>query len=321
MFHKRSVVVPLLVAATLLGPLSVAAGAADDVNGSVDHPLVSRYEGGRIIQYSQAKFDEYTLLLGKAKGRNPGEHQVVEGRVTKIRYVIDKERTTLEVYRNYEEALGDAGFETLFACKNKDCGGRDFSMVVIPYDRLMSDNYKDQRFLAAKLARPEGTAYVSLYIVKAYNIGGPKKNNVYVQLDIVDTTEMEKSMVTVDAAAIGKGLDTEGHIAIYGIYFDTDSDKVKPESDAALAEIARLMKERPRLELLVVGHTDNQGKMNYNMDLSKRRAASVVEALTGQYGIDGSRLTPAGVGFLAPVASNRGDEARALNRRVELVER
>lgn len=321
MFHKRSFVVPFLAAVTLSGPLSVAAGAADDVEGSADHPLVSRYEGAQITQYSQEKFDEYTLLLGKAKGRKPGEHQVVEGRVTKIRYLIDKERTTLEVYRNYEKALGDAGFETLFECKNKDCGGRDFSMVVIPYDGLMSDNYKDQRFLAAKLARPEGTAYVSLYIVKAYNIGGPKKNNVYVQLDIVETAEMDTGMVTVDAEAIGKGLDTEGHIAIYGIYFDTDSDKVKPESDPALAEIAKLMKVRPELELLVVGHTDNQGKMNYNMDLSKRRAASVVQALTGEHGIDGTRLTPAGVGFLAPLASNRDDEGRALNRRVELVER
>jgi outer membrane protein OmpA-like peptidoglycan-associated protein len=316
---------PLAASFTLLlaltAPLAGTSLAAGDVKGSADHPLVSRYEGAQIVQYSQEKFDEYTLLLGKAKGRKPGDHQTVEGKVTKIRYVIDKERTTLEVYRNYEKALADAGFETLFACKNNDCGGRDFSMVVIPYDGLMSDNYNDQRFLAAKLSRPEGTAYVSLYIVKAYNIGGPKKDNVYVQLDIVEAAPMETDKVTVDADAIGKGLDAEGHIAIYGIYFDTDSDKLKPESDAALAEIGKLMKARPELELLVVGHTDNQGKLNYNMDLSKRRAASVVKALTEGHGVDASRLTPAGVGFLAPVASNRGDEGRALNRRVELVER
>lgn len=307
--------------AALAAVFGASAFAADDVAGSADHPLVSRYEGAQIIAYSHEKFDEYTLLLGKAKARKPGEHQVVEGAVTRIRYVIDKERTTLEVYKNYEKALADEGFETLFACKNEECGGRDFSMVVIPYDGLMSDNYKDQRFLAAKLSRPEGTAYVSLYVVKAYNIGGEKKNNVYVQLDIVETAEMDTGMVTVDAEAIGKGLDAEGHIAIYGIYFDTDSDKVKPESDAALAEIAKLMKARPKLELLVVGHTDNQGKLNYNMDLSKRRAASVVKALADGHGVDASRLTPAGVGFLAPVASNRGEEGRALNRRVELVER
>ncbi len=298
-----------------------SAASAADVKGSKDHPLVSRYEGGQIIKYAHVKFDEYTLLLGKAKARKPGENQVVEGTVTQIRYQINKERTTLEVFKNYEQALADAGFETLFACKNKACGGRDFGLVVIPYDGIMSDNYNDQRFLAAKLTRPEGTAYVSLYIVKAYNIGGAKKDNVYVQLDIIETAEMESGMVTVDAEAMGKGLDAEGHIAIYGIFFDSGSDKVKPASDEALGEIAKLMKARPDLKLLVVGHTDNQGKLDYNMDLSKRRAAAVVKALTKSHGIGAARLTPAGVAFLAPVASNQGDAGRAQNRRVELVER
>jgi outer membrane protein OmpA-like peptidoglycan-associated protein len=311
-----------VLSAIILFTLAMSgAASAADVKGSKDHPLVSRYEGARIVKYSQEKFDEYTLLLGKAKARKPGAHQAVEGAVTMVRYEIDKERTTLEVFKNYEQALADAGFETLFACKNKECGGRDFGLVVIPYDGVMSDNYNDQRFLAAKLTRPGGTAFVSLYIVKAYNIGGPKKDNVYVQLDIIETAEMETGKVTVDAEAMGKGLDAEGHIAIYGIYFDSGSDKVKPESDEALGEIAKLLKSRPDLGLLVVGHTDNQGKLDYNMDLSKRRAASVVKALTEGHGIDAARLTPAGVGFLAPVASNRGDAGRGQNRRVELVER
>ena len=308
----------VIAAAYVAGPTIAAAG---DVKGSKDHPLVSRYDGAQIVKYSQEKFDEYTLLLGKPKGREPGEHQALEGAVTKIRYEIDKERTTLEVYKNYEKALADAGFETLFACKNKDCGGRNFGLVVIPYDGVMSDNYNDQRFLAARLARPEGTAYVSLYIVKAYNIGGKKKDNVYVELDIIEEAAMETDKVAVDADAIGKGLDAEGHMAIYGIYFDSGSDKLRPESNDALSEIAKLLEARPDLGLLVVGHTDNEGKMDFNMDLSKRRAAAVVKALAESHGIKASRLTAAGVGFLSPVASNRGDAGRALNRRVELVER
>lgn len=313
---------PLVLAIIILFTLTLGgAASAADVKGSKDHPLVSRYEGGQIVKYAQVKFDEYTLLLGKAKARKSGEHQTVEGSVTQIRYQIDKERTTLEVFRNYQQALTDAGFETLFSCRNKECGGRDFGLVVIPYDGIMSDNYNDQRFLAAKLTRPEGTAYVSLYIVKAYNIGGAKKDNVYVQLDIIETAEMETGMVTVDAEAMGKGLDAEGHIAIYGIFFDSGSDKVKPASDEALGEIAKLMKARPDLKLLVVGHTDNQGDLNYNMDLSKRRAAAVVKTLTKSHNIATARLSPAGVAFLAPVASNRGDAGRGQNRRVELVAR
>ena len=302
--------------------LPAADSSAKDVKGSKDHPLVSRYEGAVIARYETRKFDEYSLLLAALKGRDLGEHQVVEGRITKIVYEIDKSRTTLEVFKNYESALSGAGFETLFSCKNQKCkNGHNFAYAVHDGKLATGGNHEDQRFLTAKLTRPEGTAYVSLYVVKAHGMGGPKHNTVFVGLDVIEAAAMETDKVTVDAEAMGKGLDAEGHIAIYGIYFDSGSDTLKAESNEALAEIAKLMKSRPDLNLLVVGHTDNQGKLAYNMDLSKRRAAAVVKSLTENHGIKGSRLTPAGVGFLAPVASNRGDEGRALNRRVVLVER
>jgi outer membrane protein OmpA-like peptidoglycan-associated protein len=72
---------------------------------------------------------------------------------------------------------------------------------------------------------------------------------------------------------------------------------------------------------MVVGHTDNQGSEEHNLDLSRRRAKSVVAELVGNYGASSSRLTSAGVGFYAPVASNDSAEGRAKNRRVELVKR
>ena len=106
---------PAMLATIMLCTLVLgSATSAADVKGSKDHPMVSRYEGAQIIKYSQEKFDEYTLLLGKAKARKPGEHKTVEGAVTQIRYQINKERTTLEVFKNYQQALADAGFETLF---------------------------------------------------------------------------------------------------------------------------------------------------------------------------------------------------------------
>jgi outer membrane protein OmpA-like peptidoglycan-associated protein len=74
------------------------------------------------------------------------------------------------------------------------------------------------------------------------------------------------------------------------------------------------------LKLLVVGHTDNVGSYGFNMDLSQRRAAAVVAALAGRFGIARDRLSPVGVSYASPVASNRAEEGRAKNRRVELVE-
>ncbi len=112
-----------------------------------------------------------------------------------------------------------------------------------------------------------------------------------------------------------------GHAAVYGIYFDTGRADIKPESEATLKEIAKLLQQEPTLRLYVVGHTDSTGDFAANMDLSKRRADAVVKALTGPRGVAEDRLQAFGSGPLAPVASNRTEEGRAKNRRVELVER
>ena len=70
----------------------------------------------------------------------------------------------------------------------------------------------------------------------------------------------------------------------------------------------------------MVGHTDNVGSFPFNMDLSQRRAAAVVAALTSRFSVAKGRLTPVGVSFASPVATNKTDEGRAKHRRVELVE-
>ena len=118
---------------------------------------------------------------------------------------------------------------------------------------------------------------------------------------------------------IEKELADKGRAEIYGIYFDFDSDRLRPESDAVLGEIAGIMKKEPGWQLSVEGHTDNVGGDNHNLDLSQRRAASVIAALTSRYQIESGRLSPVGYGASRPKASNDTVDGRALNRRVELV--
>ena len=140
------------------------------------------------------------------------------------------------------------------------------------------------------------------------------------RLDIIEKQAITQQVVA-DAAALLADLDRSGYAVLNGVLFDTDKAVVKPESKAALDEIAALLKDHPDLEAYVVGHTDMSGSLEHNLDLSNRRAAAVVEALVDQYGISASRLEPRGVGPLAPVASNDDDDGKALNRRVVLVKR
>ncbi|MDH5386669.1 MAG: OmpA family protein, partial [Candidatus Aminicenantes bacterium] len=107
---------------------------------------------------------------------------------------------------------------------------------------------------------------------------------------------------------------------VYGIYFDLDSYTIKPESEPTLQAIADMLKANSSLKVYVVGHTDMTGKLDYNMELSLKRAGSAVDALVNTHGIAADRLKAQGVGPLCPVSTNSTEEGRKLNRRVELVE-
>jgi outer membrane protein OmpA-like peptidoglycan-associated protein len=304
--------------------LLVSSVSAADKKGSKDHPMISRYQGAEIHHYSEKIFDEYAVFTSQVKNyggkeKNAEFTQTLEGKITEISYQAPPERSTLEVYRNYSDSLSKNGFQDIFQCKNTTCGGRNFNHAVASYS-FFGEDYEDQRFLAAKLIREQGDVYVSLYVAM-HNDGSQQNNNrVRVQLDIIELKPMETNMVVVDAEAMAKGLNAEGHIAIYAVYFDTNSAELKPASKPALAQVEKLMEQQPQLKLLIVGHTDNVGGLEHNKDLSRRRAASVTEALSTQHGINPSRLSSDGVAYLAPVASNRNEAGRTKNRRVELVE-
>jgi outer membrane protein OmpA-like peptidoglycan-associated protein len=138
-------------------------------------------------------------------------------------------------------------------------------------------------------------------------------------IQIIERQTMKQDIV-VNAAELQQGLNAAGHIAVYDILFDTGKSEIKPQSDATLKEIAKLMSQNPSLKLHVVGHTDNVGDLTANMKLSQARAAAVVAALASKHGVAANRLSAFGAGPYSPVASNKTDEGKAKNRRVELVE-
>ena len=284
--------------------------AAQDVQGGKDHPLISRYPGSTINEYGQKAFNEFELPLSKVADGKYEKTQRLEGRVTAIYYTSPEGRSALEIFRNYESALRNGGFQELFTC-SKTCGDPPPSGS-FPLDDAFGNYAADTRYLAAKLARDPGDVYVALWVYDS-------TFDIKAFLAVVEVKPMESGLITVDAASLANDITRTGHASVYGIYFDTGKADVKPESDATLKEIAKLLQQDTKLKLYVVGHTDNVGALANNMDLSKRRGDAVVVVLSTKYNVAAARLNAQGDGPTAPVASNDTEDGRAKNRRVELV--
>lgn len=295
---------------------SSAAGQRGAATAKKDPALIPRYQDSEIVNYKFDEFTDYGLRTGKS--RNTGT-QTVEGRLTRITYRAPANRSVLEVFRNYETTLREAGFKTLFTCVRDACGD-------IPEDIQSEERFNllwgsgDHRYLAAKLARDGGETHVAVFVTRNES-GGESGGRAMAQVDVVESGAMEDRMAAIDANSLRADLARDGRVALYGILFDTDKDTLRPESDAQIEQIAQLLAQDAKLSIRVVGHTDATGSASHNRQLSQRRAARVVDALVADHGIARGRMEAVGVGSSQPVADNDSEEGRALNRRVEIVKR
>ena len=211
-----------------------------------------------------------------------GKKKPIEGDFTHLEYQFPKGVTTAPVLRNLVSALHTAGY--VFE-QNPTLGQPEF------------------------VVRKNGT-WIS------FEFWG---NSDGLKVFIIKEIALNQVMVAT-AADLSSGIGSSGHSVINGILFDTGKAEVKPESAPALKAVADLLAQDPKLKVYVVGHTDNVGTVAANMDLSKRRAAAVVQALSAApYNVAASRMQSFGDGPTAPVAPNDSEDGRARNRRVELV--
>jgi len=267
--------------------ITMSAFGQADKPGSKDYPGVSRMPSYYIYGYDESAFDSFSFPVAQ-NGKQT--QQQVEGRLIKIQYIQKNNATptsTLQVVRNYQNATRAAGGQVMGETSGDSGSWRNTTL------RLAKGDKELWIFIEARADHHD--------------------------LTIIEKQGMQQE-VAISADALGRGLSASGSVAIYGINFDTGKSDVKPESDATLAEIAKLLKQAPALRVFIVGHTDMVGDPAANVRLSQARAQSVVNSLVTKYGIVGSRLTPFGGGPYAPIASNRTEDGRAKNRRVELVE-
>ena len=295
----------------------VLAGAAflsaADLTGSKDPPGMKRYEGSEIIGYREPKFDEYLLPLSAPTELNPPKYSKslpVDGQVSRYTYIAPSGRTATEVLRNYKLDFQRLGVDTVYEKKAGERGwfGPTFDKIAEEdgLSQILAYNEADERMLVGKTRATKPTYY--MVFVTSYNDGViperlqsvVQKGRAIAELVVVAPDIMEHKMTFVNADEMKTQMHETGKIALYGIYFDTEKDALKPESQPTIIEIAKLLKSDPSLRLHVVGHTDNQGKPDYNLDLSRRRAVNVVRSITSQ-GIAEGRLDSFGCGVYAPV--------------------
>jgi len=212
---------------------------------------------------------------------------------------------------------------TLDGGKNKTIEG-EFHRIVYRFPSAAS-KVQVVRNLNTALRR---AGYTMVYDSGAFGDFTGQMGKTWIQIEIgggggiTETIVVETALtqdVVANAAALSTGLAGSGHAVVNGVLFDTGKAEVKPESSAALDEVAKLLKQDARLRLYVVGHTDNVGALAANLDLSRRRAAAVVQLLVTQYGVAADRLAAFGDGPYAPIETNDTEDGRAVNRRVELV--
>src|SRR5208282_610721 len=300
--HVLSFVVGLLLIA--------GAALAADLPGSKDPPGFKRYEGSHIVHYVTSSYAEYKLDRDGAWGKT----ETVEGAVTRVVYLVPPGPSPLEVFRNYEQMLSDAGYTQTYELKSEavtvihDWWFEQFFATV---ERHNSLGYAGFEACCQGAFTPEYATYhsdqngrttdVALYVADAvaFNWGAPdfphapiavKKGQVVVAVDVIAGKAIENKMVS--AADMADSLATKGTVDLYGIYFDTDKTDIKPQSKPTLDQVAELMKIDRSLKLEVSGHTDNTGTAEHNLKLSEGRAQAVVDALVKNYGIDASRFKP-----------------------------
>lgn len=326
----------LVVMGTLLSPRSAVAEIRyKALSGGMDHPMFSRFAGAKLVNMASERFASVKFPVGPYKdhdGKYAPPTETVEGKLSYYAYIAPKETTPIEVFRNYQNAMTKAGFKTLLSCESTeecqssvDSGFMTDDDLLGPREKIWRDqsNLLPSRWfntgfalLVAKMSKGEQVVYATLFVSKQEDY---LENSFGYVLMVAEPSPMKADQVSVDADAIRKGLQHEGKVALYGLFFDTGKAEVKPESKPQLDEMGKLLSADKKVKVYIVGHTDNVGALESNLSLSQRRAQAVMDALAKGYGIETARMSARGVASLAPASSNLDEAGRARNRRVEMV--
>ncbi|QPM91793.1 OmpA family protein [Pseudooceanicola algae] len=300
-------------------------------------PLALSLPAGAVPQASAVDYASFALPLGPfSEGTLPVK--VVEGEVSRQSWRLPgQSRTTLQVFAPLRDQLVAAGFTPQLDCETDACGGFDFRFgaeILQPPDMYV-DLFDFRAFSGQRDGAGDGETsggeQVFLVVSRSAAAG-------FVQLIHVtpEATDDEQGLdvtiaapdlpradnlpdTTTDGLPIAAQLLRRGHAVLAGLAFTTGASDLADAPYASLTALADFLADNPAATVALVGHTDNLGALDGNIALSRLRAQSVRNRLIEEYGVAGDRLSMRGIGYLAPITSNRSPEGREANRRVEAV--
>lgn len=331
---------------------------AQDMAGATDHPLIARVPGTALVGYAQtahgnldfqvSSYVDFDLNTGRRRYSTPA--LALDGRVTRLWYEAPGTSTADQLYQRQSQALVNHGFNVLYDSANDTSNAPDkwvnFLATFAPgkRDAIPADRSPRVFSSARSASLHTGTYQKDNTTVRLVAVDWPKadsavqaRRGAYIAIDVVEARSLRGGAsappATAGSSAPGQAndaapgpawrgaLEQGGHVALGGVEFSSGSAELDAASRVVLSQVADYLKAHPELRLYVVGHTDNTGDLQGNVDLSRDRAQAVADALAQAASLVPGQLSAHGVGPLAPIADNTTSVGRARNRRIELVRR
>ncbi len=308
----KAILLFLALAAVLAGPVAAL---------TLDLPAKVLSEQNR-----SALPGSYALPTAAFDGTTVPARQV-EGALDQRAFRLDAPgATTLAILSPLRDQILAAGYEVIFECEARTCGGFDFrfNTDVMPEPDMHVD-LGDFRFLSAQakgaavsilVSRSAGAAYVQVTRVSDAPLPATP---VETPVDLNDVDVPRGVDATAPASGISAALDAVGAAVLDDLVFASGAATLTTGDYPSLAAVSDWLKANPDGTIALVGHTDASGSLAANVALSERRAEAVAKVLIDTYSVDPARVAAKGVGFLAPRATNQTDEGRQKNRRVEVI--
>lgn len=259
---------------------------------------------------------------------------VIDGMVERNAWQVDAPGlSSLDLMQPLRAQLVAMGFEVVFDCETKGCGGFDFRFAVdvLPEPQMHVD-LGDFRFLSVERKVAGGREVVGLMVSRSASKGFVQMTRAVadagpalfaatnrVSGGIEQIAGAEASLIAPAAGSGMARLLTGGSVVLDGLDFGTGAADLTEGRYASLAALAEWLKLNPDKTVALVGHTDASGGLDGNIVISKRRAASVRARLIDAYAVPSAQIEAQGVGYLSPIATNLTEEGRQKNRRVEAI--